>query len=170
MTTIKQGLDGLDVLGLAPSEKAVLSALSWRADQYKRKCKVGLERLAKDTGHHRVTVQRAVKRLAELGHISVELRPGKRSSYTVHVRLDPQPEATGTRSVTLRHPQREATTPAASRYDKKESLDNPGRSGKAAPHRGDFTTPDKDALPARPDFSAVKARLAATTNATTKRR
>jgi DNA-binding transcriptional MocR family regulator len=159
----------LEVEGLTPAQQGVLNALCLRADQYKCRCKVGQERLAKDTGLHRGSVWRAVRRLAELGHISVEQRPGKRNVYTVTVARDPSRDATPTPRVVQHHPARDATPPRAPRADMKESLDNPGRSGKAAPQRGDFTTPDKDALPARPDFSAVKARLAATTNATTKR-
>lgn len=146
MTTIRQAMRALELDGLRQPEQAVLNVLCLRADQLKCRCKVGELRLAADTRLSERTVRDALTRLEDLGHITIERRPGKRNVYTVHV-LDPGDTCRGTPARGAGDPGTSRRTPRRQVPDMKESLDFSGSAGAAWDR------------PPRPDFEAVRDSL-----------
>ncbi len=75
--------------GLTPSEKSVLLALAFRADEYD-KCFPGQTLLAKDTSLHRVTISNILNKLVDDGFITSRKRKknGLQKSNEYHLNVD----------------------------------------------------------------------------------
>jgi len=119
----------IELEGLTPTENHVLLLLANRHNKDSGLCYPSIPRLCNESGMHRATVIRAIKRLENRGVLTIEKTFGKANHYRLHTSITELPVAES-------YPSHKATTPVAeSDYTRRTVRPEPKRTVKNPKNR-----------------------------------